>query len=85
MGNSANASVSRTRLYRLVRESSWIVFGQGLTMLGSLALIRVLTGQLNTEQYGQLALGLTVAEFINQTVLGGLTGDLDKALPLMRN
>jgi len=54
-------------------------------MLGSLALIRVLTGQLNTEQYGQLALGLTVAEFINQTVLGGLTGDLDKALPLMRN
>ena len=41
-------------------------------MLGSLALIRVLTEHLNTEQYGQLALGLTVAEFINQIVIGGL-------------
>lgn len=72
MGKSANVSVPRTRLHRLARESSWIVFGQGLAMLGSLALIKVLTAHLNTEQYGQLALGLTVSEFIYQTVSGGL-------------
>jgi len=72
MGKSSNASLPRTRLHRLALEGSWIVFGQVLAMLGSLALIRVLTAHLNTEQYGQLALGLTVSEFIYQTVSGGL-------------
>ena len=49
------------RFRRLAVEGGWIVAGQAASVLGSLLLVRVLTGHLNPTQYGELALGLTVA------------------------
>lgn len=61
-----------TRIRRLAKEGSWIVVGQIITVLGSIVLVRVLTEHLNTAQYGQLSLGLTVTGLVNQVVLGGI-------------
>jgi hypothetical protein len=61
-----------SRFKRLAKESSWIVVGQIATVAGALVLVRVLTEYLDPEQYGQLALGLTVAGLVNQVVMGGI-------------
>lgn len=65
-----NKETSRYR--RLALEGVWIVAGQAASMLGSLLLVRVLTGYLNPTQYGELALGLTVAMLVTQLVMGGV-------------
>jgi O-antigen/teichoic acid export membrane protein len=39
---------------------------------GALVLVRVLTEYLTPAQYGQLALGLTVAGLVNQVVMAGM-------------
>ena len=67
-----------TRIKRLAKEGSWIVFGQIATVAGALVLVRVLTEHLDPAQYGQLALGLTVAGFINQVVMGGVTNGISR-------
>lgn len=66
------------RYYRLAKEGSWIVAGQIASVLGALALVRVLTEHLDPAQYGQLALGLTVASLVNQVVLGGISGGIGR-------
>lgn len=55
-------------------EFFWIGLGQGLATLGSLVGVRLLTGALSPEVYGELALGLTLATLLNQTMLGPLSG-----------
>jgi hypothetical protein len=59
-------ALSLPRVLRLAKEGSWIVIGQISSVLGSLVLVRVLTERLDPAQYGQLALGLTVANLVNQ-------------------
>jgi O-antigen/teichoic acid export membrane protein len=66
------AALGRSRIQRLAREGGWVVAGQIATALGALALVRVLTEYLDPEQYGQLALGLTLASLVNQVVMGGI-------------
>lgn len=61
-----------SRFRRLAKEGSWIVIGQIAAVAGALVLVRVLTEYLDPEQYGQLALGLTVAGLVNQVVMGGI-------------
>jgi O-antigen/teichoic acid export membrane protein len=61
-----------SRAYRLAKEGSWILVGQIASVVGSLVLVRVLTGYLEPSEYGQLALGLTFASLINQLVMVGL-------------
>lgn len=61
-----------TGWFRLFQEGLWIVVGQALTMLGALVGVRLLTDALSPAQYGELALGITVATLINQLVLGPL-------------
>lgn len=60
------------RLRRLSKEFGWIIAGQVATVLGSLAAVRVLTEFLTPAQYGELALGLTIALLVNQVVMGGI-------------
>ncbi|MEI6335426.1 MAG: lipopolysaccharide biosynthesis protein [Methylococcaceae bacterium] len=60
------------RFKRLAKEGSWIVIGQIMSVAASLVLVRVLTEHLNPAQYGQLALGLTVAGLVSQVVMGGI-------------
>lgn len=61
-----------SRYRRLAKEGTWIIIGQIATVLGALVLVRVLTEHLVPVQYGQLALGLTVAGLVNQVVMGGV-------------
>ena len=68
----------KKRILRLSREFGWIILGQGASVAGSLALVRVLTGYLDPVEYGQLALGLTVATLVNQVVMGGLLAGIGR-------
>jgi O-antigen/teichoic acid export membrane protein len=61
-----------SRLQRLLREGFWVVLGQAMSMLGSLVGVRLLTEVLSPEQYGELALGMTIATLVNQILLGPL-------------
>lgn len=65
-------SLDIARMQRLVGEGAWIVTGQVAAVLGSLAAVRVLTEYLTPAQYGELALGLTIAGLVNQVVMGGV-------------
>ena len=65
-----------TRYRRLVKEGGWIVIGQIVSVLGALVLVRVLTEYLEPTQYGQLALGLSVAGLVNQVLMGGVTNGI---------
>ncbi len=69
----SGSSMSTGRYKRLAKEGSWVLTGQLVAVAGSLALVRVLTEYLEPEQYGELALGLTVAGLVNQVVMGGIT------------
>jgi O-antigen/teichoic acid export membrane protein len=66
------------RLRRLSREGLWVVVGQAAAVLGGLAGVRLLTELLDPAAYGELALGLTVATLIHQTVLGPLGSGLTR-------
>jgi len=68
----SNPRFSIHRIKRLAKEGSWIIVGQIATVIASLVLVRVLTDHLSSMQYGQLALGLTVAGLINQVLMGGI-------------
>ena len=70
------ANDNNSRFKRLAKEGSWVVSGQFAAVAGALALVRVLTERLDPAQYGQLALGLTVAGLVNQTVLGGISAGI---------
>lgn len=67
-----------TRIKRLAKEGSWIVAGQIAAVAGALVLVRVLTEHLDPAQYGQLALGLTVAGLVNQVVMGGIIAGIGR-------
>ena len=70
--------VQKDRIHRLSREGGWIIAGQAASVLGSLVLVRVLTEYLEPAEYGQLALGLTVATLVNQVVMGGLINGIGR-------
>ena len=57
---------------RLFLEVSWILLGHSMTLLGSLALVRVLTERLSPIQYGELSLTITIANFVTQVLAGGI-------------
>ncbi|MBI5911083.1 MAG: lipopolysaccharide biosynthesis protein [Betaproteobacteria bacterium] len=66
------------RFRRLSKEGAWIVLGQASAVLGSLAGVRLLTELLDPAAYGELALGMTVASLVNQTVLGPLSNGITR-------
>jgi O-antigen/teichoic acid export membrane protein len=63
---------------RLFREGFWIVLGQVLMVTGSLVGVRLLTELLSPRSYGELALGMTIATLVNQTILGPLGGGITR-------
>ena len=67
-------TTDRTR--RLFKEGSWIVLGQFLMVIGSLAGVRILTELLTPDAYGELALGMTIATLVNQIIMGPLSGGI---------
>ena len=65
-------SLSRVRTQRLAVEGIWIIIGQIASVAGSLVCVRILTGYLTPEQYGELALANTIGDLIGQVFTGGL-------------
>ena len=63
------SSSTAKRVARVGREVVWVGLGQGLSALGALVGVRLLTGVLDPEQYGELALGISVAAFVQMTFL----------------
>ena len=72
------SAIYSSRLRRLANEGIWVLIGQVASILGALVLVRVLTEYLEPEQYGQLALCLTVAGLVNQVVMGGVTAGIGR-------
>ena len=66
------------RFRRLSKEGAWIVLGQSAAVLGALASVRLLTELLDPAAYGELALGMTVASLVNQSVLGPLCNGITR-------
>ncbi len=66
--------LNRSRLGRAGREFFWITLGQTAAALGSIVGVRLLTSFLPPFEYGRLALGMTVATLVQQTLLSPLTG-----------
>lgn len=67
-----------SRIKRLATENLWLIAGALISIIGSLALVRVLTHYLNPGQYGELALALTIANLINQVVMCGLISGIGR-------
>ncbi len=65
-------AIRSERIRRLSKEGFWIVLGQAMAVLGALVGVRLLTELLDPTAYGELALGMTLATLVNQTVLGPL-------------
>ena len=70
--------MSKSKYKRLTKEGFWIVVGQIAMVAGSLALLRTLTVYMLPDQYGQLALGLSIAGLVNQFVMGGITAAIGR-------
>ena len=75
-GISTYFTAGFSRLCRLSREGSWVVMGQAATVIGSLAGVRLLSELLDPAAYGELALGMTAAALVNQTILGPLSNGI---------
>ena len=56
----------------MIKEFSYVAFGQGIAFIGALILVRVLTEHLPPEEYGYLALSLTFVGLVNQSIMGGI-------------
>jgi len=63
---------------RFFKEGFWIVLGQVMMVTGSLVGVRLLTEILSPSSYGELALGMTIATLVNQTILGPLGGGISR-------
>ena len=63
---------------KITYEIFWIGFGHVVSVLGSFVGLRVLTKNLLPEDYGRLALGLTIATFITQIVFVPLSNGISR-------
>lgn len=59
-------------------EVAWVVAGQAAAVIGSLALLRLLTTIMTPDEYGRLALGLTLAGLVGQAMTGGVANGIGR-------
>jgi len=70
------------RVFRIGKEAFWVTLGQLLMILGALVGIRILTEILDPSQYGELALGNTVALFLTYVFFSPITSGAARFYPL---
>ena len=63
---------------RLSIEGLWVSIGQIFSVLSALVLVKVLTENLSPNDYGYLALALTLAGLVNQVFLGGIANGFSR-------
>jgi O-antigen/teichoic acid export membrane protein len=69
-------------LKHLVKESTWVILGQFVTLMGSLVLVRVITSYLTPDEYGLLALSLTAVGLISQIAMNSVSASISRYLPV---
>jgi O-antigen/teichoic acid export membrane protein len=69
-------------LKHFLKESTWVVIGQIVTLMGSLVLVRVLTSYLTPNEYGQLALSLTAVGLISQVAMNSVGASIGRFFPV---
>jgi O-antigen/teichoic acid export membrane protein len=74
VSSRVRARLSRVRSTRLSGEMAWVVIGQGLAAVGGLVGVRVLTGMLTPDRYGELALAITLATLGQLVAWSPITG-----------
>ena len=57
----------------LIKEVIWFAFGQSISILCALVLIRLLTESLSVSKYGEIALILSILALVNQIIYGGIS------------
>lgn len=65
-------------ILHLIKELGWVTLGQFSLIIGSLVLLRVLTSILDPNQFGQLALSLTIAGLVNSVLMGGIVSGITR-------
>jgi len=71
-------SFKNDRFLRLSKEGAWIFFGQAASLTGALALVKVLTEYIEPNIYGEVALGLTIANLVNSVIMGTLSSGISR-------
>jgi O-antigen/teichoic acid export membrane protein len=61
--------INSKSLNRIYTELFWIILGQIISVLGSIALVRVLTEYLTPSNYGELSLAFTISNTANQIIM----------------
>jgi O-antigen/teichoic acid export membrane protein len=59
-----------------LKEGAWVLIGQFFNIVGTLFLVKVLTGIMSVESYGELSLALTLVGFITQGIAGNIPGGI---------
>lgn len=70
------------RALKLGRESLWLISGQFVAIIGQVVGVKLFTGLLTPSEYGELALGLTVASLANLVIFSPLTNGLLRFFPV---
>ena len=71
-------AIDGERLRRISKEGAWVALGQVAAVLGALVGVRLLTELLDPTGYGQLALAMTLAILLHQTVYGPLSNGMTR-------
>jgi O-antigen/teichoic acid export membrane protein len=66
------------------RETAWVLASQVISLSGSLALVRLLTGALSPDDYGALGLALTIATLGNVALFGPLAAGVSRYFAVAR-
>lgn len=59
-------------------ETLWVILGNIASVIGSLLSVRLITEFIAPDEYGRLALSLTVVGLSNQTITGGLIASINR-------
>ncbi|MFZ5529673.1 MAG: lipopolysaccharide biosynthesis protein, partial [Pseudomonadota bacterium] len=68
--NSLGLQALLDKLVSVKGELAWVILGQVLAFSGGIVTIKVLTNMMGAANYGVLALGLTIAGFMNMFIYG---------------
>ena len=71
-----NVGTLVNKVGKIKGELVWVLIGQAAGVLGSILSVRLMTGLLPPSVYGELALGLTAAALVNESIFGPLTNGI---------
>lgn len=66
------------KILKISIESGLVVVGQGVSVLGALFILRILTNNISVEEFGVFALYLTASTFINQIFFGAINSSVGR-------